>query len=339
MGLFVKVFLLVIAQIVLIIACVFYHIDDFEFEQNAQDVKFKQMITAVNDAIFQKNLPNSNTNEDETVSHEKSDSSAMETSEESTAVQPAISSEESILKNQSQIKNNNESITEEIQETTNVIEQKIDKKILKTSEKVNATITEKTSKERTIKKEKEKVQLINVNKQLNQKNKTTVITDAKVKQLFEKKKAQIEQNNEMKEENTVVPQNSANSETSSVSTKAIQKEISSIVNENRIIFKRLSTEVTQKSIQTIEKIAQILKENPTVKVEIGGHTDAKGDDEVNAYVSKHRALSVQKLLVKFGIAPERLSAVGYGESKPIVQNDSQGYSAKNRRVEFKIIKE
>ena len=336
MGLFVKVFLLIIAQIVLIIGCVVYHIDDFEIEQNAQDVKFKQMITAVNETVFQKILPKSN--ENETLSSNNTLIKSVE--DVPTASQPLINTEETALKEQSTI-NSNEPIKDEPQETTKVIEEvdkNLENKITITSEKIKAKVIETPQKESLVKKEQAKVQLINVDKQLSQKNKTTEITDAKVKQLFEKKKEQTEQNSEKQQESSVAPQNSVNRETA-VSVEAIQKEISSIVNKNRIIFKRLSTEVTQKSVQTIEKIAQILKENPSINIEIGGHTDAKGDDEVNAYVSKHRALSVQKLLIKFGIAPERLSAVGYGESQPIVQNDPQGYSAKNRRVEFKIIKE
>lgn len=119
----------------------------------------------------------------------------------------------------------------------------------------------------------------------------------------------------------------------------IQTQINNIVTENRIIFKRLSTDVTSQSLQTIKKIADILIQFPLFHVEIGGHTDAKGDDEVNAYISKHRALSVKKILVELGVEKERLSTVGYGESQPIVENDPQGYSMINRRVEFKIIKE
>jgi outer membrane protein OmpA-like peptidoglycan-associated protein len=124
-----------------------------------------------------------------------------------------------------------------------------------------------------------------------------------------------------------------------VNEENLQLTINEIISQNRIIFKRLSTDVTQESFKTIEKLADILKQYPSIKIEVGGHTDAKGDDEVNAYISKHRALSVKKILVEQGIEEERLSAKGYGESEPIVQNDPQGYSIKNRRVEFKIIKE
>lgn len=123
------------------------------------------------------------------------------------------------------------------------------------------------------------------------------------------------------------------------SFESIQEEINTLVAKNRIIFKRLSTDVTTESLVTIEKIAELLKEYKDIKIEIGGHTDAKGDEEVNAYVSKHRALSVRKLLIKEGVSEDRLTAKGYGESQPLVDNDAQGYSIKNRRVEFKIIKD
>lgn len=123
-----------------------------------------------------------------------------------------------------------------------------------------------------------------------------------------------------------------------IKEQTLQEQINAIVKENKITFKRLSTEVSEKSIPTIEKIAQILKDNPEITIEVGGHTDAKGKDDVNAYISKHRALSVKKVLVNMGIDKSRLTAKGYGESMPIVANDPQGYSMENRRVEFKIIK-
>jgi len=130
-----------------------------------------------------------------------------------------------------------------------------------------------------------------------------------------------------------------NKKTDLKSDEEIQKEISNIILKNRIIFKRLSTDATAKSIKTIEKIANILKIHSHVNIEVGGYTDARGDDKVNAYISKHRALSVKKILINLGIDKNRLTAVGYGESHPIVKNDPQGYSIENRRVEFKIVKE
>lgn len=120
---------------------------------------------------------------------------------------------------------------------------------------------------------------------------------------------------------------------------SIQNEIDDIVEKKKIIFNRMSTDVADESFPVIESIAQILYKNPNIKIEIGGHTDAKGDDEVNKWVSEQRALSVKKELTKLGIDKTRIKAKGYGETMPKVPNDKNGYSIENRRVEFKIIEE
>ncbi len=73
-------------------------------------------------------------------------------------------------------------------------------------------------------------------------------------------------------------------------------------------------------------------------VEISAHTDDKGSDEYNTKLSQHRAESVVRFLTLKGINKDRMLAKGYGESVPSVPNDSDDNRAKNRRVEFKILK-
>jgi outer membrane protein OmpA-like peptidoglycan-associated protein len=81
-----------------------------------------------------------------------------------------------------------------------------------------------------------------------------------------------------------------------------------------------------------------LKENPNIKVEIGGHTDNLGQEKANQMISEKRALSVKKYLMdKFNIAGDRLIVKGYGSTRPIADNKTQEGRSKNRRVEFKII--
>ena len=135
-----------------------------------------------------------------------------------------------------------------------------------------------------------------------------------------------------KEENIEIVKNET-------SFEEIQKQIDEIVEEQRVSFKRLSTNITDKSFATVEKISNLLKDNPKIKLEIGGHTDARGKADVNKWVSQQRAKSVRKELIKLGISKERLKAIGYGETKPKVPNDKNGYSVINRRVEFKVIEE
>ncbi|PLY10788.1 MAG: hypothetical protein C0626_03915 [Arcobacter sp.] len=118
-----------------------------------------------------------------------------------------------------------------------------------------------------------------------------------------------------------------------------QEEIDNILYKEKIFFKRLGTDITEKSYKVVQDIAGILLRNPDVKVEIGGHTDAKGEEDVNEWISLQRAKSVRKELVKLGVSKDRVTAKGYGETRPLVPNDKNGYSFENRRVEFKIIEE
>jgi outer membrane protein OmpA-like peptidoglycan-associated protein len=89
----------------------------------------------------------------------------------------------------------------------------------------------------------------------------------------------------------------------------------------------------------LENLVRLLNENPTMKIEIRGHTDSKGSDEYNIRLSRSRAKAVVDwLVVPGGISKDRLSSVGYGESLPIASNDSDEGRQLNRRVEFKILK-
>jgi len=93
--------------------------------------------------------------------------------------------------------------------------------------------------------------------------------------------------------------------------------------------------VKPESIGTLKEIAQVLKENPSVKVKIVGHTDSDGDNDKNLDLSKRRANSVKNELVKtFGLEASKIETDGLGESKPIAPNDTSANKALNRRVEF-----
>jgi outer membrane protein OmpA-like peptidoglycan-associated protein len=81
-------------------------------------------------------------------------------------------------------------------------------------------------------------------------------------------------------------------------------------------------------------IVQVLKDNPEIKFEVGGHTDSDGADDYNLKLSQQRADAVKDQLIKMGIEAARLSAKGYGETKPISDNTTFEGKANNRRVEF-----
>jgi outer membrane protein OmpA-like peptidoglycan-associated protein len=107
---------------------------------------------------------------------------------------------------------------------------------------------------------------------------------------------------------------------------------------NNIFFDFDSSAVKQESTLELNRVIELMKNNPSMEVEISAHTDNKGSDEYNLKLSQARAESVVFYLRQHGIAPNRLKAVGYGESVPSVENTTEENRALNRRVEFKIIK-
>ena len=92
--------------------------------------------------------------------------------------------------------------------------------------------------------------------------------------------------------------------------------------------------IKPESMGTLNGIVQILKENPDLKFEVGGHTDSDGDDALNLKLSQQRAEAVRTQLIAMGVANTRLTAKGYGKTKPIADNKTFEGKANNRRVEF-----
>jgi len=92
--------------------------------------------------------------------------------------------------------------------------------------------------------------------------------------------------------------------------------------------------IKPESMGTLNMIVQVMKDNPEIKFEVGGHTDADGADDYNLKLSQQRADAIKDQLIKMGIDASRLSAKGYGETKPISDNTSIEGKANNRRVEF-----
>ena len=86
----------------------------------------------------------------------------------------------------------------------------------------------------------------------------------------------------------------------------------------------------------IERLRKVLLEYPTMKIELSGHTDNKGSSEYNKKLSESRAKSVLDYLVKKGISPDRMTAVGYGFDRPMAPNETDAGRQLNRRTEFEI---
>jgi outer membrane protein OmpA-like peptidoglycan-associated protein len=102
-----------------------------------------------------------------------------------------------------------------------------------------------------------------------------------------------------------------------------------------ILFDVNSDKLKPESAPTLKEIAQVLKDNPAVRIKIVGHTDSDGENAANLDLSKRRAASVKAELTNtFGIDAARLESEGKGETEPVAANDSGINKAKNRRVEF-----
>lgn len=101
--------------------------------------------------------------------------------------------------------------------------------------------------------------------------------------------------------------------------------------------------IREDAAKELDKLVQLLIDNPEIKIELGSHTDSVDSDSYNQLLSQRRAESAVKYLIQHGISPDRLVAKGYGESKPIARNtnpdgtDNPVGRQKNRRTEFKIL--
>ncbi len=118
----------------------------------------------------------------------------------------------------------------------------------------------------------------------------------------------------------------------------INEEIIKKVNRaaQNVFFETAKSKLLPKSLVSLNTVVTILNENPTYKVQIDGHTDAQGKDEYNQTLSDERAASVKAYLVSKGIDEARLASTGYGETKPVADNNTAAGRAKNRRVEMTL---
>ena len=103
-----------------------------------------------------------------------------------------------------------------------------------------------------------------------------------------------------------------------------------------ILFSTDSYDLTGDAKFVLKQFINFLKDNPSVSVEIQGHTDDQGNDGKNMMLSKNRANATLDYLVSEGISKSRLKAIGYGETKPKAPNTNESNRSKNRRTDFKL---
>jgi OmpA-OmpF porin, OOP family len=104
-----------------------------------------------------------------------------------------------------------------------------------------------------------------------------------------------------------------------------------------IYFTSGSARLDSKSIPLLDNLYDIVNRCPELAIEVGGHTDSDGSDVANQRLSERRAASVVGYLQTKGIPASRMTAIGYGEARPLVANSSSENKARNRRIEFSVL--
>jgi outer membrane protein OmpA-like peptidoglycan-associated protein len=122
----------------------------------------------------------------------------------------------------------------------------------------------------------------------------------------------------------------------------VENEFEDLIKKRKITlqhisFEKGSTKLIQESFEELDKLAQSLKTNASIKIELAGHTDNVGSESANVRLSKLRAVAVANYLIKKGIDEKRIVTTGYGSKEPITENISEEGRIQNRRVELRII--
>lgn len=114
-------------------------------------------------------------------------------------------------------------------------------------------------------------------------------------------------------------------------------EVGTTIVLRNVFFDVNKATLRSESESELARLTDILKNNPTIKIQIDGHTDSDGNDDHNLKLSDGRAHAVVQYLVTKGISKDRLSWKGYGETKPVAPNDTPENKQLNRRTEFEIL--
>jgi outer membrane protein OmpA-like peptidoglycan-associated protein len=115
-------------------------------------------------------------------------------------------------------------------------------------------------------------------------------------------------------------------------------EVGESIQLKNVFFVISKSELKSESFPELDRLVEIMKENRTMEIELGGHTDSRGNAEDNMQLSILRVQAVKKYLVDKGIAASRITGKGYGGTRPVAPSDTEANRQLNRRVEFKITK-
>lgn len=111
----------------------------------------------------------------------------------------------------------------------------------------------------------------------------------------------------------------------------------SVISLRNIFFNTASYDLLPESNSELDKLVGLLQNNPSLRIELGGHTDDVGADAANLALSEQRAKAVRSYVLSKGIDAARITAKGYGETMPIASNDTEEGKAQNRRTEVKVL--
>jgi outer membrane protein OmpA-like peptidoglycan-associated protein len=128
-----------------------------------------------------------------------------------------------------------------------------------------------------------------------------------------------------------------NKPANAISTEKMTEEGNPIVLKN-VFFETGSAQLNPNSLHELNLLSQWLAENAAIFIQISGHTDHIGAEEMNVQLSTQRAKTVYEYLIKSGIGRERLRYKGYGSAKPVADNAKEEGRKENRRTEFILLK-
>jgi OOP family OmpA-OmpF porin len=120
------------------------------------------------------------------------------------------------------------------------------------------------------------------------------------------------------------------------SLEACQSALDTFAREEGVHFRRDAWELTPRGRAVIEGLASAVEPCAGLQVEVQGHTDAQGVKAANIRLSRKRAETVRDHLVRLGLSPDRLSAVGFGPDQPIASNRTEAGRSRNRRIAFRV---
>lgn len=116
-------------------------------------------------------------------------------------------------------------------------------------------------------------------------------------------------------------------------------EVGSVIRLNNVFFDTDKWDLRAQSSEELMRLAEMLKQRPTVVIEVGGHTDDRASDAHNKTLSTNRSQAVVAFLSKNGVAPSQMTAVGYGKTKPVATGTTDEARQRNRRVEITVAKQ